>query len=54
MSRRISFLAVFFERFTFLSFASSRGGARDEFTKRAVLGDRKTILLVEDLFQLEI
>jgi hypothetical protein len=53
MSRRISFLEVFFERFTFLTFASSWRSARREFTKRAVLGDRKTILLVEDLFHLE-
>ena len=37
MSRRISFLAVFFERFTFLTFASSWRSARREFTKRAVL-----------------
>lgn len=38
-----------------LRFSLSRrpGRARDEFTKRAVLGDRKTILLVEDLFHLE-
>ena len=38
-----------------LRFSLSRrpGGARDEFTKRAVLGDRKTILRVEDLFHLE-
>ena len=53
MSRRISFLEVFFERVTFLTFASSWRSARREFTKRAVLGDRKTILLVEDLFHLE-
>jgi hypothetical protein len=36
MSRRISSLAVFFERFTFLTFASSWRSARREFTKRAV------------------
>ena len=36
MSRRISFLEVFFERVTFLTFASSWRSARREFTKRAV------------------
>ena len=36
MSRRISSLAVFFELFTFLTFASSWRSARREFTKRAV------------------
>ena len=43
MSRRISSLAVFFERFTFLTFASSWRSARREFTKRAVLGDRSSL-----------
>jgi len=51
MSRRISFLEVFFERFTFLTFASSWRSARREFTKRAV--EETKILLVEDLFHLE-
>ena len=49
MSRGISFLAVFLNGLRF-SLSRRPGRARDEFTKRAVLGDRKTILLVETSF----